>query len=39
LLPEAALKEQLQEMKEAGKKKGWGWTPWLYQYAGEIKMS
>jgi transcriptional regulator with XRE-family HTH domain len=39
LLPEAALKEQLHEAKEAGKKKGWGWTPWLYQFTGEIKMS
>jgi len=40
LLPEAALKEQIQEAKEAGgKKKGWGWTPWLYQYEGEIKVS
>jgi len=40
LLPEAALKEQMQEGKEGGaKKKGWGWTPWIYQYAGEIKLS
>ncbi len=35
LLPETALKEPLQESKDAGgKKKGWGWTPWLYQYSG-----
>ncbi|HWD21074.1 MAG TPA: helix-turn-helix transcriptional regulator [Verrucomicrobiae bacterium] len=40
LLPETALKEQSRAVKDAeGKKKTWGWTPWLYQYQARLKLS